>query len=258
MRDSALVRLTATASLSISTLLCAQSRPVQQPPAATSTLPSTPPTTTPAVSAPPEVPLTPAQSPPQRAEVSYVSGDLTISASNSSLNQILRDISRLTGIKITGGVSEERVFGKYGPALTGDVLRNLLEGTSANMLYIQATGSNPSELILTTRTGGATPPNPNASRFDDTADDEDSTPRLPNRPPPPPPSESQSTPAPQNAAPQPITPAPADNNNSTTSSPSSDSNQQQSPNGVKTPQQIYEELQRLRQQQQQQQQTKPQ
>jgi hypothetical protein len=247
MRDAVLSRILTIAGLSVSSLLCAQSRPpYSPPPPATSTLPSSAATTTPAA---PSVPLTPAQSPSRRAEISYVNGDLAIAASNSSLNQILREISRLTGIKITGGVSEERVFGKYGPASPSEVFRALLDGTSTNMLFIQATGDKPSELILTARMGGATPPNPDAARFDDNSDDE--------LPPPPPnspsqPAESQSTPAQRNATPQPIAPPPADNNGgaTTTSSPSSDPNQQQSPNGVRTPQQIYEELQRLRQQQQ--------
>src|SRR5215469_3142291 len=238
MRALALKPL-AAAALSVAALLNvhAQSRPAPNP--APSTLPSTPPTTVPPISAP-ALPATPGQSPAQRAQVSYVNGELTISASNSSLNQILRDISRLLGIKITGGVAEERVFGNYGPAPTNEVLRTLLDGTSSNMLYIQASGNNPSELILTTRTGGPTPPNPNAARFDDNADDEESSPRPPYRPLQVPVSgQSQSTPVPANAVPQPVNPQPTDNN-SNTAAPPSDSNQQQSPNGVKTPQQIYE------------------
>jgi len=197
----------------------------------------------------PATPPTPAQSPAQRARVSWANAELAVSASNSSLNQILRDVSRLTGLKITGGVSEERVFGSYGPGPLGDVLHSLLDGTGSNMLFIHSTRDSPSELILTTRTGGPTPPNPNVARHDE-VEDEDPTPRSPRQPVPPPPSESQSAPAPPNPTPQPINPPPADNSNgATSSSPSSDSSQQP-PNGTKTPQQIYEELMRLRQQQQ--------
>jgi hypothetical protein len=273
MRDSVLLRLTLTASLSITTPLLAQSHPSQisAPPA--STLPATATTPAPAT---PAAPLTPAQTPARRAELSFANNQLTIKAANSSLNQILREISRLTGLKITGGVADERVFGNYGPDTTNNVLRDLLDGTASNMLIVSATGSQPAELILTPRTGGATPPNPNASRFDD-ARDEDRTP--PNRPAPPQPNDAQqSTPAPQNATPQPIQP-PADNNNSSSgissapnafdsnsnsnsnanSNSSTDANSsQQSPNGTKTPQQIFDELQKLRQQQSQQQQSSPQ
>lgn len=243
MRDSVLVRLTAIAGMFASTFVSAQPQPQRSPQQpAISTLPSA---STTDIATAPAAPLTPAQRPPRRAEISYVNSELVVAASNSSLNQILREISRLTGIKITGGVNEERVFGNYGPGPVSEVLRGLLDGSNSNMLFVQATGEKPSELILTPRMGGPSPPNPNASRFEDNRDDE--PPPSPFQPP----SESQSTPAPQNATPQPITP-PANNNGATTnSSPSSDSNQQQSPNGVKTPQQIYEELQRLRQQQQQ-------
>ncbi len=48
-----------------------------------------------------------------------------------ALNQILRDIARLTGIKITGGVVDERVFGNYGPDAPNNVLDALLDGTEA-------------------------------------------------------------------------------------------------------------------------------
>lgn len=246
MRTPAQIRLLAIAGLSASTLLCAQSRP-SSPPETTSTLPSTAPTTTPAA------PLTPAQSPPHRADVSYVNGQITVSASNSSLNQILRDIARLTRIKITGGVVDERVFGNYGPEAPNDILGKLLDGTGSNMLLVQATGDQPSELILTPRTGGPTPPNPNAASFNNSSDEDEPPRQLPN---PTQQHESQSYPTAPNATPQPITPPPSDNsgNNNNGIPPSSDSNQQQSPGGVKTPQQIFEELQRLRQQQQQQQQ----
>jgi len=173
-----------------------------------------------------------------------------ISASNSSLNQILREISRLTGIKITGGVAEERVFGDYGPAQPAEVLNTLLDGTTSNMFLVAGIGENPPELILTPRTGGATPPNPNASRFDDNADNDDQPqagrPVLQ-------PTESQSQPARPYPTPASIPPsAPSNDPNAApaTPTPSPDANQQQSPNGTRTPQQIYDELMRLRRQQQ--------
>ena len=53
---------------------------------------------------------------PHRADITYTGTELRIVATNSSLNQILREVGRLTGMKITGGVSEDRVFGTYGPA----------------------------------------------------------------------------------------------------------------------------------------------
>ena len=58
--------------------------------------------------------------PAEPASISYENGTLTVKTQNSSLNQILREISRKTGMSITGGVSEERVFGTYGPAPAGE------------------------------------------------------------------------------------------------------------------------------------------
>jgi len=232
--------------LSLVTPLCAQSRNHSRT-APPPVLPATPPTDVPA---PPPVPPTPAQSPANRATVSYAAGQLTISASNSSLNQILREVSRLTGIKVTGGVAEERVFGDYGPGEPADVLGKLLDGSGSNMLFVSSVEGKAPELILTPRTGGATPPNPNASRFDDNADSDE-----PRQQPGPAlqPTESQSQPVQPNPTATPIQPPQPVSEGYTqppqpTAQPADPS--QQSPNGVKTPQQIYDELMRLRRQQQ--------
>jgi hypothetical protein len=166
--------------------------------------------------------LLPAQtSPPQQpAHVTYTNGQLTVAANNSSLNQILRDIAHETGMKITGGVTDERVFGQYGPAAPSKVLSELLDGTGSNMLLVHATAATPAELVLTPRLGGVTPPNPNAYHDD---------------PPPPRPQ-------------YPITPQPE----GTLRGVPANAEPARSPNDVKTPQQIYEQLERMRQQQQQQ------
>jgi hypothetical protein len=171
---------------------------------------------------------------------------VSVSASNSSLNQILRDISRQTGIKITGGVVDERVFGQYGPSAAAQVLATLLDGTGSNMLLVQSGGPVPAELILTPRQGGPSPPNPNASSMDD-ADQPEDRPKQSFQP-------GQQAPyrgSPMNRG------GPA--NGQPVEYPASETTRQpESPNGVKTPQQIYDQLQRMRQQQQQQQQANPQ
>jgi hypothetical protein len=164
--------------------------------------------------------------------VVYANRLLSVSADNSSLNQILRQISTETGMKITGGVAEERVFGHYGPAAPSQVLATLLDGTGSNMLLVHREGSTPAELVLTPRQGGATPPNPNARVFDERSDSEE----APERP------EAQEQPEPGPAAPASSIPA------SAAQAPTDGSNPQ-SPNGVKTPQQIYDQLMRMRQQQ---------
>jgi hypothetical protein len=230
------IRLTVAVSFAFSAaLLSAQSPPVAQAKPgtvalSTSGLPVTPPTT-------PAPPPTPSQLSPHLAQVTYTSGALSIAADNSSLNQILREISHETGIRISGGVTDERVFGQYGPDAPAQVLAALLDGTGSNMLLVHSDGDTPAQLILTPRHGGPTPPNPNAAAQGDRGS-------VAN-PPPVEPAEV-SPPKTEQGVPPPVTPTPG-------ASPASDPSQPDSPNGVKTPQQIYDQLQRLRQQQQQQQ-----
>jgi hypothetical protein len=240
MPSFAPIRLAAVASLAFSASLSAQS-PQTKPsaiPQPASTLPATPPTT-PAV--PPPISLTPSQLPPKHAQVVYTGGALSISADNASLNQILREISTDTGMKITGGVADERVFGHYGPDDPSLVLAALLDGTSSNMILLHRDGPAPAELILTPRHGGPTPPNPNAAAFDDRSERPEQPEASPIR-------AAQPDPAPAPNTP-PVAPA---NNLGTQNGTNPNSSQPESPNGVKTPQQIYEQLQRMRQQQQQQ------
>jgi hypothetical protein len=140
------------------------------------TLPPTQPTALPANNAMP-APIagtgtTGAQTPsrPHHAQVTLVDGNLDVRANDSSLNQILRSISRMTGLKITGGVQDERVFGNYGPAPISSVLATLLDGTGTNILFLAGDATNPPQLVLTPRGGGATPPPPDSptySAFDD-------------------------------------------------------------------------------------------
>ncbi len=114
MHSFAPIRFAAVASIVLSASLSAQS-PQAAPHASTqvsSTLPATPPT----AAAPP---LTPSQRPPTRAQITYTGGTLSVSANNSSLNQILRQIASDTRMKIIGGVADERVFGQYGTCHSG-------------------------------------------------------------------------------------------------------------------------------------------
>lgn len=111
-----------------------------------------------------------------RARVTYVNGLLDVRADNSSLNQILREIARETGMKIIGGVADQRVFGNYGPAPAGTVLQTLLDGTNTNVLLQERAATHePEELILTPRSGGVTPPGPSSPAYDAT----ESEPELP-------------------------------------------------------------------------------
>jgi hypothetical protein len=242
MHRFAPIRFAAVAGLAFSASLPAQSpRPPQATVQATSNLPATP-TTAPET---PPVPLTPSQRPPQRAQVTYADGTLSVTANNASLNQILRQIASETGMKITGGVTDERVFGQYGPDNLGQVLAALLDGTGSNMILVHHDGDTPSELILTARQGGPTPPNPNAAALNNRSEPEERS--------------SEAMQPRRRAQPEGnavIPPANAEAPNG--AAPPANSSQPDNPNGVKTPQQIYEQLQRMRQQQQQPQSTPPQ
>ena len=244
MRRHIPIRFLAASALSASVLSHAQPQAASNPsvPAST-TLSATAPTANPSPAPPP----TPAQSPPQRAKVIYTDNEIAVTANNSSLNQILHEISRLAGIKITGGVADERVFGVYGPASPSQILATLLNGTGSNMLLVQSTGDNPTELILTPRQGGPTPPNPNAQTFNDSDDSSDDAPPNPVVR-----SIRRQPPAPYSPRPVPSPDTSPENGEPPAQNPVSEGTSQPTPpNGVKTPQQIYDELQRLRQQQQQ-------
>jgi hypothetical protein len=93
-----------------------------------------------------------------------------VQASNASLNEILREVGHKTGIKITGGVADDKVFGSYGPSSPAVVLDALLDGTGSNVLLVDDPKGG-SELILTPRRGGVTPPNPNASQQSNESED---------------------------------------------------------------------------------------
>lgn len=235
MRRHATIRIAAAACALSTTLLCAQThRTHHKKPAAA--IEATPPPVPQPVTPPP--PLTPAELPAQPAKITYSDGLLTVAAHNSSLNQILAAISRETGMKITGGVTDERVFGSYGPETAAQVLNSLLDGTSSNMMLVGSNGPAPAELVLTPRAGGVTPPSPAMA----ISSNQNEQPEEPPSTTPYKGSAVENTPASQpEAAPQPAT-QPA---------PTSDQ-QQQSPNGVRTPQDIFNQLMKLRQQQTQQ------
>jgi len=259
-------------------------------------LPATPPTSAAqlgnAVAPLTATPAKPETDRPHRADVRFDSGLISIDANNSSLNRILREISRQTGMKITGGVREERVFGHYGPAPVADILETLIDGTGTNMVLRQTASNTPEELILTPQSGGVSPPNPNAPSFDS---DDESDAQPPNRPstmtqpvgarPPaavraltpnegsvPPsipqpannvngsPSNTSPTAStlpvtnsvPIDTIPTPSTTPPANGIVDAPNPPPPGAVNPASPNGVKTPEDIYRQLQQLRAQQQKQ------
>lgn len=168
--------------------------------------------------------------PPQPATVSLASGKLTVQANNSSLSDILNQVATAGGMKLEGlqtsANSDQRVFGSYGPGAPRDVLSELLNGSGYNVIMLGETPSGaPRELTLTARnsagTASAPTQSPSAVRNGDDQDQDEVQP-------------TRYTDEQQNLTPPPGPP--------------------EMRNGVRTPQQMLQELQKMRDQQQQQQQ----
>jgi hypothetical protein len=136
-------------------------------------------TTVQAVSIAPKPPDWPANDHPSAASVTWNSQGLRIQASNSSLRQILSDVSTATGTKIEGISADQRIFGVFGPGNARDVLSHLLDGSGYNVLMFGDQGQGtPRQILLTPQTQGAAPsspqnPNPALASTDDSADSDD-------------------------------------------------------------------------------------
>jgi len=197
----------------------------------------------------------------QPSNVTWDGSRLTIEANGEPMPELLGRVAHETGMKITGGVPDERIYGKYGPAPVQVVLGDLFDGLAINMMLVNATPTKPKELLLTVRSGAPTPPS-TRQVVDNYQPQRQSQPiqaiQPPSQPPQGLPQQRPNNQAGQSAFPT-LAPPPANNtaftNNGnadtsagTTSNSSADSTQPQSPNGVKTPEQIFEELRKRQQQ----------
>jgi len=167
------------------------------------------------------------------ASVAWNGRDLSITAANSSLGQILHDVSTATGLKVEGlsgsqgGRNDQRIYGSYGPASERDVLSQLLEGSGYNVIMVGDQGEGaPRELVLAAQAAGGKGAAPRVAQ-NNQAGEED----APEEPEPP-----QPDPQPEQS-PRPLNGQPG-----------------QPPQGGRTPQQMLQEIQQRQQQMQQQQQ----
>jgi hypothetical protein len=154
------------------------------------------------------------QQPADAAQIVFENNNLSIRANNSSLSEILHQIAAKSGMKVEGLAGDERVFGTFGPGAPRDVLADLLNGTAYNQVLLgDLSNGAPRELILTpaTHASAATPTATPQAAVDEAVNE----PETPEPPPQPEPVQPGTTPPP--------TP------------------------GVRTPQQIFEQLQRMRQ-----------
>ena len=140
------------------------------------------------IAAPPPVPpapIWPANQPPNQAKVSWDSRGLEVEASNSSLDQILRQVAANMGAKLQGLTQDQRIFGTYGPGPARDVLSKLLDGSGYNVLMIGGRDADrPLEVVLSV----SPPASPqtaanNRNRSNSEDEEADPPPELP-RPPP--------------------------------------------------------------------------
>jgi hypothetical protein len=115
--------------------------------------------------------------------VVWDSRGLKIDASNSSLQQILADVSAATGLKVEGMTADERVFGNFGPGQARDVLSQLLQGSGYNVMMVGDQGQGtPRQLLLSVRqasTGQNARPAPTQNNDEDPEPEEPPEPQEP-------------------------------------------------------------------------------
>jgi hypothetical protein len=106
--------------------------------------------------------------------VVWDSHGLAIQASNSSLDQILRDVATYTGAQVEGMGKDQRIFGNYGPGPARDVLSSLLDGSGYNVMMIGGSGDQaPQQIILSTSAAGTPQPPNTATQPSEQQEDQD-------------------------------------------------------------------------------------
>ncbi len=188
--------------------------------------------------------------PPQ---VSFQNNELTIVAPNSTLADILRAVRKQTGADIEVPSAPERVVTRLGPGPARDVLSDLLNGSRFNYVLLGAPGNDTllTRVVLVPKAGQPQQPTPTVAANSTPQEDQ------------PPAAEAENAPAPEQDASQESTDSEANddsaNNGDDTGDQAADADQQAPANpdqpGVKTPQQMLQEMQQRQLQLQQQQQT---
>jgi hypothetical protein len=171
-----------------STVTHKASHPHKRPSAAHPPAPSVQAAPTPAAPPAPVLPKWPANDHPVEATIVWDSNGLRIEASNSSLGQILKDVATVTGSKVEGLGSDQRIFGSFGPGKARDVLSQLLDGSGYNVLMIGDQGQGtPREVVLSAQRKGDAPQvsyDQTASNGENTDNDEQPVPQPQPQPPP--------------------------------------------------------------------------
>ena len=201
---------------------------------------------------PPPPPSTLEQMPPTAPEVSYHGGQLAINSQNSTLSQVLRSVQAQTGasVEMPASASNERVVAQLGPGQPRDVINALLNGSKFDYVILGVAGSPGAvqKVILTmpkaassavTAASGNGPSAPAHATEEEQQDEANYTePEVVPEP--------AAQPMSPNFRRPPMTP-PGRMGEINQQSP--DNGDQQ--NGVKTPEQLLQEMQQMQQQQQQ-------
>ncbi len=109
---------------------------------------------------PPAIPPTPEQGPSNPADVTLHGGQLTITARNSTLGDVLNAVRSKTGASVEmPPASNERVVGQFGPGAPRDVIAQLLNGSHYDYV-LMGSPADPGALkkiVLTVRATGPEP-----------------------------------------------------------------------------------------------------
>jgi hypothetical protein len=171
------------------------------------------------------------QMPASPAQVLYANRQLTITAENSTMSDILRQVKKLTGATMDFPQNaSERVVGQFGPGPAREVLASLLDGTNFNYVLLGSL-TNPSgvdRVIVTVKPSGPENINPAPQNHAQDASEQEGL------------GTSDSDQQDQSDSPPEEQQQP----------PSSDDDQNSSQGAIKTPQQLLQELQRQQQMQQ--------
>jgi len=184
-------------------------------------------------------PLSLESMPPVVPQVTYDHGQLAIVAVNSTLGDVLRAVKKQTGAEIDVPDAKERVVAHLGPGPAQEVMADLLNGSRFNYILL-GSPQNPALLtrvVLVTKSGNGSTPQPSAG-----ADQMDAA----------------NQPAPVQEATDDADAQPADDNadDGDPAAVEAEQQQQQQPEpqpGVKTPQELLQEMQQRQLQMQQQQ-----
>jgi hypothetical protein len=108
---------------------------------------------------------------PQLARIILRDRTLTFETNNSSREQILTDVARLTGMVLSGLTNSPHVFGVYGPGNAREVLMDLLAGSGYNFVMVGgAPEGAPRELHLTPQAQSAPATSQNTARSNAASD----------------------------------------------------------------------------------------